>query len=231
MAEKIIDSAAFLDMPLSAQCLYFHMIIRADDDYFVENPQKIMKTIKASEDDLNLLKEKRFVFAYKDGAVMIKSRKLHEIISQDESVNEFIQSENQIEENLEEFFNSIWKLYPVKKGKGQVSKNKKKVLQRIGFDEIKRCVDRFLRDMESDGRDRKYWMHGSTFFNSGYVDYLDENYLSEKPKKLISEKSEIEDEEEEILEEIPGGDDWVDYSKMTDEEYEEYIRVHVRGRA
>lgn len=77
---------------------------------------------------------------------------------------------------LNEFFESIWKLYPIKKGKGQISKAKKQTLQRIGYEQIKRCVDRFVEDMESTKRDKKYWMHGSTFFNSGYVDYLDENY-------------------------------------------------------
>jgi hypothetical protein len=79
-------------------------------------------------------------------------------------------------ETLNAFWESVWKLYPIKKGKGQVSKTKKKVLYRIGYEHIKRCVDRFVTDMESEGRDRKYWMHGSTFFNSGYVDYLDDNY-------------------------------------------------------
>ncbi len=28
---KIVDSDAFLDMPMSAQCLYFHLNMRADD--------------------------------------------------------------------------------------------------------------------------------------------------------------------------------------------------------
>lgn len=79
-------------------------------------------------------------------------------------------------ETLEAFYESIWQLYPIKKGKGQVSKAKKKALQRIGFPHIKRCVERFIADMESSGRERKYWMHGSTFFNSGYVDYLDGNW-------------------------------------------------------
>ena len=78
------------------------------------------------------------------------------------------------EQSLDDFFESIWKLYPIKKGKGQVSTSRKKALQKIGYDQIGRCVDRFLKDMSDSGRDRKYWMHGSTFFNSGYVDYLDE---------------------------------------------------------
>lgn len=102
-------------------------------------------------------------------------------------------------DSLEEFFESVWKLYPIKKGKGQVSKTKKQKLQRIGYDQIKRCVERFVKDMESEHRDKKYWMHGSTFFNSGYVDYLDKNYDSEIPEK----EPEIPEEEEELV-----GDDW-----------------------
>ena len=102
-------------------------------------------------------------------------------------------------DSLEEFFESVWKLYPIKKGKGQVSKTKKQKLQRIGYDQIKRCVERFVKDMESEHRDKKYWMHGSTFFNSGYVDYLDKNYDSGIPEK----EPEIPEEEEELV-----GDDW-----------------------
>ena len=53
--KKIIDSDAFLDMPLSTQALYFHLNMRADDDGFLNNPKKIQRMIGASEDDLKLL--------------------------------------------------------------------------------------------------------------------------------------------------------------------------------
>ena len=46
---KIVDSDLFLDMPLSSQCLYFHLSMRADDDGFVNNPKKIIKIIGANE--------------------------------------------------------------------------------------------------------------------------------------------------------------------------------------
>lgn len=101
-------------------------------------------------------------------------------------------------DSLEDFFETIWKLYPIKKGKGQVSKAKKKALQNIGLEEMQRCIERFKEDMKD--RDKKYWMHGSTFFNSGYVDYLDKNFLSGNDSQQII--SESEDEEELV------GDDW-----------------------
>ena len=60
MAEKrmfsktIVDSDAFLDMPLSAQALYFHLSMRADDDGFLNNAKKIMRTINANQNDYDL---------------------------------------------------------------------------------------------------------------------------------------------------------------------------------
>ena len=53
-ARKIIDSDAFLEMPLSAQALYFHLNMRADDDGFVNNPKRITDYVNASVDDLSL---------------------------------------------------------------------------------------------------------------------------------------------------------------------------------
>jgi DNA-binding transcriptional regulator YhcF (GntR family) len=79
---------------------------------------------------------------------------------------------------INECFERIWKKYPNKKGKGQVSDTKKKVLYQIGEEHIQRALKRYLDGLEKDASWRKP-QNGSTFFNSGYVDYLDENY--EKP--------------------------------------------------
>lgn len=78
--------------------------------------------------------------------------------------------------DIDSFFNSIWNLYPVKKGKGQVSDAKRKVLFKVGFDEMKRAIQRYLQELSKDASWRKP-QNGSTFFNSGYVDYLDENFV------------------------------------------------------
>ncbi|MBC5712752.1 phage replisome organizer N-terminal domain-containing protein [Roseburia sp. BX1005] len=75
---------------------------------------------------------------------------------------------------INEFFERIWKLYPNKKGKGQVSDAKKKKLYDIGYDEISRAIDRYKDGLLKD--DWRKPQNGSTFFNSGYVDYLDANY-------------------------------------------------------
>ena len=60
-SQRVIDSDAFLDMPLTAQALYFHLSMRADDDGFLDNPRKIQRVIGASADDLRLLMAKRYL--------------------------------------------------------------------------------------------------------------------------------------------------------------------------
>ena len=63
-AKTIIDSDAFLDMPLSTQALYFHLSMRADDDGFINNPNRIIRMINANNDDLRVLITKRFVLVF-----------------------------------------------------------------------------------------------------------------------------------------------------------------------
>ena len=80
---KIVDSDAFLDMPMSAQALYFHLSMRADDDGFINNPKKIQRFVGASEDDLKLLILKRFVLAFETGVIVIKHWRMHNLIRRD----------------------------------------------------------------------------------------------------------------------------------------------------
>ncbi|MEG1992791.1 MAG: DUF4373 domain-containing protein [Acetivibrio sp.] len=87
-------------------------------------------------------------------------------------------------DTLELFYESIWKLYPLKKGKGQVLKATRKRLLEIGFDEIARAIDRYKADLEKDSWRKP--QNGSTFFNSGYVDYLDANYQPGKEKTILN---------------------------------------------
>lgn len=81
--------------------------------------------------------------------------------------------------DVDAFFESIWELYPVKKGKGQISDAKRKVLFNIGYNRMEQAINRYLQDLKRDASWRKP-QNGSTFFNSGYVDYLDENYVPDQ---------------------------------------------------
>ena len=82
-AKTIIDSDAFLDMPLSTQSLYFHLSMRADDDGFINNPKKIQRMVGGSEDDLKLLIAKSFIIPFESGVVVIKHWKIHNYIRSD----------------------------------------------------------------------------------------------------------------------------------------------------
>ena len=76
---------------------------------------------------------------------------------------------------VDNLFEYLWSLYPNKKGKGQVSYANKRKLYSVGQEEMERAIDRYKAELAKDADWRKP-QNGSTFFNSGYVDYLDGNY-------------------------------------------------------
>lgn len=82
-AKTIIDSDAFLEMPMSARLLYYDLSMRADDDGFVNSPRKIMKFIGASSDDMNILIARKFVIGFDNGVVVIKHWRIHNYIRGD----------------------------------------------------------------------------------------------------------------------------------------------------
>jgi hypothetical protein len=67
-SKKIINSAKFLKMPVSTQCLYFHLGLNADDEGVVEG-FNIMRMISATEDDLKILVAKEFVIVLNEDLV------------------------------------------------------------------------------------------------------------------------------------------------------------------
>lgn len=97
-AKTIIDSDAFLDMPLSTQALYFHLSMRADDDGFINNPKKIQRMIGASDDDARILTAKNFIIPFESGVVVIKHWKIHNYIQSDRyKPTSYIEEKNQLE--------------------------------------------------------------------------------------------------------------------------------------
>ena len=82
-AKSIVLSDAFLDMPLSARCLYFTLGMFADDDGFVGSPKGIMRQCGASQDDMNILLAKRFLLAFDSGVVVIKHWRINNYLRND----------------------------------------------------------------------------------------------------------------------------------------------------
>ena len=82
-SNKITDTDTFLDMPASAQNLYFHLNMHADDDGFLGNAKTIRRMIGASEDDLKILVAKEFLLMFNDGVTVIRDWRIHNYIQKD----------------------------------------------------------------------------------------------------------------------------------------------------
>lgn len=82
-AKTIVLSDAFLDMPLSARCLYFTLGMMADDDGFVNAPKSIMRQCGATEDDMKILFAKKFLIPFDTGVVVIKHWRINNYLRND----------------------------------------------------------------------------------------------------------------------------------------------------
>jgi len=85
----------------------------------------------------------------------------------------------------------IWSLYPNKKGKASAMKSIPKLLKSIGYDKLEKCISKFVK--ENKKTDIKFIQYGSTFFNGGYMDYMEETKeIASKPKFEIVEGGYLE---------------------------------------
>ena len=101
-AKTIIASDAFLDMPLSARCLYFALGMYADDEGFVNSPKSLARLIGASTDDMNILLVRRFLIAFPSGVCVIKHWRINNYLRSDRfQPTKYTEERNQIiiEEN------------------------------------------------------------------------------------------------------------------------------------
>lgn len=81
--KKLTECDDFLDMPKSSQCLYFHFCMEADDEGFVNNPKKIMRSVGVSEDDFKILLAKNYILHFESGIIVIRHWKIHNLIRSD----------------------------------------------------------------------------------------------------------------------------------------------------
>lgn len=82
-AKSIVLSDAFLDMPMSARCLYFTLGMLADDDGFVGSPKSIMRQCGATDDDMKILLAKRYVLGFESGVLVIKHWRMNNYLQND----------------------------------------------------------------------------------------------------------------------------------------------------
>ena len=83
MAKSVIETDMFMDMPMSTQCLYFHLLLRADDDGFIRNPSAIRRETGCNQDDFKLLVVKQYIIPFESGVIVIRHWKIHNYIRKD----------------------------------------------------------------------------------------------------------------------------------------------------
>lgn len=82
-SKKVIESDAFSDLPLSAQALYFHLCMNADDDGFINNPKQIQRMIGAAVEDLKILMDSEYFIVFDSGVIVAAHWKMHNCIQKD----------------------------------------------------------------------------------------------------------------------------------------------------
>lgn len=110
-SKDVVCSDRFLDMPASAQALYFQYGLEADDDGFVSAPKKILRLTNASDDDLKILVAKGFLIPFDSGVVVIRDWKINNYLRRDRYTptrfkEEFEQLDT-IDDTLIEFIHNI----------------------------------------------------------------------------------------------------------------------------
>ncbi|MDV5110389.1 hypothetical protein G6Z12_13615 [Clostridium perfringens] len=81
-----------------------------------------------------------------------------------------------LKDNSNQDIEEIWSLYPLKKGKASAIKKIPKLLKEYGKEQIIRCIERYIEEIKKENKSKEFILHGSTFFNGRYIDYLDCNY-------------------------------------------------------
>ena len=94
-------------------------------------------------------------------------------------LKETLEEQEEKKPSIEATFEAVWKLYPIKRGKGQVTHAAKKKIHELGVEKISRAIGRYLKEIKDTGKEQ-YMVIGSTFFNGRYIDYLDENFVELK---------------------------------------------------
>lgn len=195
-AKTIVLSDAFLDMPLSARCLYFTLGMFADDDGFVNSPKGIMRQCGASEDDLKVLLLKRFLLAFDSGVIVIKHWRINNYLRNDRYVetkytdeksmltidqngaysdsgipNSGIPSigkDSTVKDSINTIsFNSFWNAYPKKVGKQAAIKSFERALKKTDIDTMLKAIEAQKQTDQWKRDNGQYIPNPATWLNQG----------------------------------------------------------------
>lgn len=79
----VTETDSFLEMPLTAQALYFHLGMQGDDDGFVSNPRSIVRVSGCSESDLVTLAKSGYIITFRSGVIVISDWKVNNNLRND----------------------------------------------------------------------------------------------------------------------------------------------------
>jgi len=78
-----IQTDALLSLAPSAQCLFFHCMLTADDDGFLARPLAVVRMAGCSREDLDTLIREGFLMLFPSGVVLVKHWRIHNCIRHD----------------------------------------------------------------------------------------------------------------------------------------------------
>ena len=93
LTKNVTDDEDFLHLSSSAQALYLHLSMSADDDGFTKQISTSMFKAHASVQDLEALLAKRFVFQFESGVIVIRHWRMANALRQDRHKDTTFQEE------------------------------------------------------------------------------------------------------------------------------------------
>lgn len=81
--KKVTDDDHFMELSASAQALYLHLSMAADDDGFCNQVSIAMFKAHASVQDLEALLEKRYIYQFDNGVIVIKHWRMANALRKD----------------------------------------------------------------------------------------------------------------------------------------------------
>lgn len=83
LTTKITDDDRFVTLPSSAQALYLHLSMSADDDGFNNQVASSMFKAHATTADLGMLLERKYLYQFDDGVIVIKHWRMANALRKD----------------------------------------------------------------------------------------------------------------------------------------------------
>jgi len=138
--KKITDSDDFISLSSSAQALYFHLNMAADDDGFNNQIQNAMFKSHSTADDFNVLLAKKFIIRFESGVIVIRHWRMHNYIQNDRK------SDTEYSEELSQLVLLKNKSYDI--GTENVSETDPKCIQNVSkmYPQVRIGKDRIDKD-------------------------------------------------------------------------------------